>query len=125
MKPETLYWRTDKNSRSFYLKQKLSYNQIENQMCVYTYVRGVIKKITVFFKFFRKRIYLFINNYLILFKVIPTDIIHFRNEHFGIANSSCFDFSFISSILANRIPFIGVFCVGRKEAGTKCGEDGG
>ena len=42
----------------------------------------------------------------------------------GIANSCYFDFSFISSIVAKRFPFIGVFCFGKRKklAVAKSGE---
>ena len=81
-----------------------------------------------------------INNYLLSFKLTPrpSDIIylcqrffqsskHFWNVLFGIANSSSFDYSFISSIVVKHFPFIGVFSFGKrkKSAGSKSGEYGG
>ena len=70
--------------------------------------------------------------------IYPSDIIplnqrflqslkHFWNALFGMANSSCFDFSrFISSIVANRFPFIAVFSFGerKKLTWTQSGEYG-
>ena len=52
---------------------------------------------------------------------------HFWNAPFGIANSSCFHFSFISTIVAKRFPFVDVFSFGNrtKNAGAKYGEYGG
>ena len=49
-----------------------------------------------------------------------------RNALFSIANSTCFDFSCICSIVAKRFPFIGVFRLGKRKnsAGTKFGEYG-
>ena len=34
---------------------------------------------------------------------------------FGIAISSCFDFSFLSSIVAKRFPLIGIFSFGKRK----------
>ena len=68
----------------------------------------------------------------------PSDIIHLCqhffqfSKHFcyaliGIANSSCFDFSFIFSIVAKCFPFIAVFSFGKrkKSLGAKPVEYGG
>ena len=51
---------------------------------------------------------------------------HFRYALFGIANSFDFDFSFISSIVAERFSFFSVFSFVRKKksAGAKSGEYG-
>ena len=75
-----------------------------------------------YFQFFSKDIYLFINNYLVPFKVTPlvyntpTLNSNFRkwNVLFDIANSPYFDFSFISSIVAKPIFFIHVFSFGKR-----------
>ena len=40
---------------------------------------------------------------------------NFLTTPFSIANSSCFDFSFISSIITKRFPFIGVFSFGKRK----------
>ena len=52
---------------------------------------------------------------------------HFWNKLFDIVHSSYVDFSFNSSILAKRFPFIGVFSFGqrKKSAGAKSSEYGG
>ena len=49
------------------------------------------------------------------------------NSLFGIANSSCFDFSFISAIVVKRFPFTGIFSFEKRKklAGAKSGENGG
>ena len=51
---------------------------------------------------------------------------HFWNTLFGISNGSCFDFSFISSIVEKRFSFIGFFSFGKrkKSAGAKSVEYG-
>ena len=71
-------------------------------------------------------------------KQAPSDIIniskrffqstkHLWNMLFGIANSSCFDFSFISSTVAKCFQFFGVFSFGKRKnsARAKSVEYGG
>ena len=67
------------------------------------------------FSIFSKIFYLFMNNYLVPFKVIPL--------RYNTLILACFDFSFISSIVAKPFPFIGVFSFGKrkKSAGAKSG----
>ena len=94
------------------------------------------QKITVILNFVKK--YLFINNYLVPFKVTRRRYNTFMPVFFqssklcwksllGIANSSCFDFPFIFSIVEKRFPFIGVFSFWKRKmsAGAKSGINGG
>ena len=84
---------------------------------------------------FSKSIYLFINNYLVPFKgtslryntLMPAFFPILKTLLFRIANSSSFDCSFISSIVAKCFPFFGVFSFGKtkESAGVKSGEYGG
>ena len=60
-------------------KTPVQSNRNQLYVCMYIYIYICTRcdqKNNHYFKFFRKRIYLFINNYRVLFKVIPTDIIH-------------------------------------------------
>ena len=79
------------------------------------------QKITVILSFFQK--YLFIPYNTFFSNARNTS----EMRLFGIVNSSCFDFSFISSIVAKRLPFIDVFSFGKRKmsTGAKSGEYGG
>ena len=54
---------------------------------------------------------------LFLFQCVSQSSKHFWNALYAIAYSYCFDFSFISSIVAKRFPFIGVFSFGKRKKG--------
>ena len=100
-------------------------------MIYYLHTR-VGQKITVIFKFFQKvLIYLSLtilspSNKIHLYQRVPQSSKPFWNALFSIANSSCFNFSFISSIVAKRFPFIGVYSFGKskKSVGVKSREYG-
>ena len=101
-------------------------------LTTHTYTR-CDPKIIVILNFFKN--YLFIC-LLVLFKVTPLrckilmppfffqSSKHFWNALSGIANNHCFDFSFISSIIAKRFSVFGVFSFGKKKysAEAKSGE---
>ena len=101
-------------------------NELITHMHVYTYTylcthTRCDQKTSHYFKFFQKVfIYLSITS-LSPSKLPPSHIIQFQsskyfwNAHFDMANSSCYNFSFISSIVTNRFPFIGVFSFGKKK----------
>ena len=96
------------------------------------------QKITVIqCSMFKKSIYLFINNYPVPLKVTPLRYKTFMpafflnpilkthlKRGFWYRQQLVFRFSFISSVVAKRFPFIGVFNFGerKKSAGSKSGE---
>ena len=81
--------------------------------CVYV---GCSKNKVIFFS---KNIYLFINIYIVLFKVIPLRyntlvpaLFPILEARFGIVLSSSSNAVFISSVVANLLPFKGLFSFG-------------
>ena len=105
--------------KCIWLKQKFYRNCVSKLLNLTA--RGVFKN-EFYFPSFSKSIYLFINNYLVPFKVTSSDIVHLWQHFSSILETllkrafwNRFDFSFISSIVAKCNCGIGVFSFGKRK----------